>query len=188
MKIIKLEQDRIKVILSDSDLMEMNIDISDLTPNSPELSLFMCEVMDAVKAETGFSADQGQVIVEATSCDDGIVLMLTKIKKGYPYAKIRGVRAVKKNECILFEFADFDALLGMLINIDCKYVANMNLYKYMNRFYLAVPRGKIPLLIYEYSLRSRRSAVAESVVAEYGRLIAGGYKLADMALDLKKMY
>ncbi len=182
MKIIKLEQDRVKVILSEDDLAAMNIDASAITPDSAKLSLFMCEVMEAVKAQTGFSAEKGQVIVDATSSDGGMVLILSKRA---------GVRLIgahhRKNEYVMFEFSDFDALSGLLVNIDTDYAVSMRLYKYKNRFYMAVPRRRIPILIYEYSLKNRRSPVAESVVSEYGRLLAGGYKLADIVSDLKKM-
>lgn len=187
MKIIRIEQDRIKVELTADDLQDMNIDISKLTPNSPELSLFLCDIMDAVKEETGFSLDSGQVVVEASSGEGGIVLMLSRIRRGIDRSRIRGVRAVRKNETVIFEFYRFEDLAGLLLNIDRKYIENMRLYMYHSEFYLAVPRSGIPVLIYEYSMKNRRSSVAESILAEYGRFIADGDKLCIMANDLKKI-
>ena len=45
MKIVKLEPDRIKVILSESDLESMHINSRTLSPDSPELNLFLYEIM-----------------------------------------------------------------------------------------------------------------------------------------------
>lgn len=80
MKIVRVEQDKIKVILSEGDLIDMNIDVESLLPNSPELSGFLRTVIDAVKKETGFSLENGQVTVEATTYCGGIILMLSKVR------------------------------------------------------------------------------------------------------------
>ena len=187
MKIVRLEQDRIKVILSESDLMDMNIDIDSLAPNSPELSVFLRAVMDEVRRETGFSLENGQVTVEATTYCGGIVLMLSRAKikdKG----KIKGVKVSSgKKESIIFEFCDFDALSGMLVNIEKRYILAMRLYSLNGSFYLAVPKNSVPFLIYEFALSSKKSAVSESVLAEYGDFLADGNRLFCMVKGLKKI-
>ncbi len=187
MKIVRLEQDKIKVVLSDADLENMNIDASSLSPTSPELSLFLCEVMDAVKAQTGFSAEQGQVVVEAAQEPGGIVLLLSKHPNTSDKCKNRSIRTARKNDCAVFEFLSFENLIGMLRNVSPLYLLNMRLYSYNDKFYLSVPRRRIPILIYEYSFKNRKSAVAESILAEYGSLLAGGYKLMCISTGLKKL-
>lgn len=182
MKIIRLEADRIKVFLSERDLSDMHIDASSLSPDSPELSLFLCEVLDAVKAETGFSAEQGQIIAEATNNGDGIELMLSHVKK----APSKG-RGSQRSGYTTFEFSGFDSLCGMLINVAPPYLAAMRLYTYRDRFYLAVPRRKIPALVYEYSIKNHRTSPAESFLGEHGKLLADGYRLLCMSFALKKM-
>lgn len=182
MKIVKLESDRIKVILSESDLESMHINPQTLSPSSPELTLFLCEVMTAVKKETGFSLEQGQALVEATKSDDGIVLIISRTSE-------EGIRIqpAKKNDCAVFEFLSFDNLTGLIKNISPAYLVPMRLYSYSGKFYLAVPKRRIPILIYEYSFKNRKSPVAESVLLEYGQLLAGGYRLMKMASGLKKL-
>lgn len=185
MKIVKLEKDRIKVILSESDLENMNIDARTLSPASPELAPLLCKVMDAVKAQTGFSLKDGQAIVEATLLDDGIVLMLSK-----PEAEINDAQPVhspRKSECAVFEFLSTDHLLGMIKNVSPIYLLTMRLYSYSGKFYLAVPRRRIPVLIYEYSFKNRKSPIAESKLAEYGEFLAGGYRLMCISAGLKKI-
>lgn len=186
MKIIRLEQDKIKVILSESDLMDMNIDIESLAPNSPELSVFLRTVIDEVKRETGFSMENGQVTVEATTYCGGIVLMLSKARLKEK-SKIKGVRVSGKKESTIFEFFDFDDLSGMLLNTEKRYILAMRLYSYKNRFYLAIPKNSVPFLVYEFSLSSKKSAVSESVLAEYGTFLADGNRLFCMVKGLKKI-
>ena len=186
MKIVRLEQDRIKVILSESELIDMNIDLESLVPNSPELSGFLRIVMDEVRKETGFSLENGQVTVEATTYCGGIVLMLSKAKprdKG----KIKGVKLADKKERLVFEFCDFDDLAGLLVNSETRYVSAMRLYSLNGSFYVAIPKNSVPFLIYEFSLSRRKSAVLESFLAEYGSFLADGKKLLCMVSDLKKI-
>lgn len=182
MKIVRLEADRIKVFLSERDLSDMHIDAKSLSPDSPELSLFLCEVLDAVKAETGFSAEHGQIIAEATNIGDGIELMLSRAKKAPSAAHSR-----QRAGYAAFELSGFDSLCGMLVNTAPSYLVAMRLYTYRGRFYLTAPRRKIPALIYEFSLKNHRTSPAESFLGEHGRLLADGYRLLCMSFALKKM-
>ncbi|MBR4721302.1 MAG: adaptor protein MecA [Clostridia bacterium] len=186
MKIVRVEQDRVKVILSESDLIDMNIDIENLVPNSPELSAFLRIVIDAVKKETGFSIENGQVTVEATTYCGGIVLVLSKVRikdKG----RIKGVKVAGKKENIVFEFCSFDDLAKMLVNSEKRYILSMHLYEYDGSFYVSIPRHSIPFLIYEFSLNNKKSAVSESFLAEYGKFLADGKSLSTIAVGLKKI-
>ena len=186
MKIVRVEQDRVKVILSESDLADMNIDIENLLPNSPELSAFLRIIVDAVKKETGFSIENGQVTVEANTYCGGIVLVLSKTRvkdKG----KIKGLKVAGKRENVIFEFSSFDDLSKMLINAEKRYIVSMRLYKYGGSFYVSMPRHSIPFLIYEFSLNCKKTAVSESFLTEYGNFLADGKSLVNMALGLKKI-
>lgn len=183
MKIVRVEPDRVRVYLSEGDLLEMRIDVDSITPDSPKLGEFLCRILEAVKTETGFSADGGQIIAEATPRTDGIVIDLLHANK---IKKSESVRLVKKDS-IVFKFIEFESLTGMLKNISPTHLLSMRLYTYNGNYYVTVPKKRVPAIIYEYSLASGKSAVAESKIAEYGRLVAGGYRLISMATALKKI-
>lgn len=186
MKIVKLEQDRIKVILSERELIDMNIDIENLSPNSPELGGFLRTVMEAVRRETGFSLENGQVMVEASTYKDGIILMLYKTR-GRDKGRIKGVKVSGKRDSAVFEFHSFDDLGTMLLNTEKRYILSMRLYRHKNRLYIAIPKNSIPFLMYEFSLKSRKSAVCESFLSEYGHFVADGNKLLLMTRGLKNI-
>ena len=181
MKIEKLAPDKVRVFITEGDLLDMKIDAKSITPESPRLSVFLGRVLEAVKAEVGFSIDGGQVIAEATPEADGIILELYRVRE-----PSRSAKSVKRDS-ILFEITGFEALCDMLKNISPAYLLNMRLYLWEDNFYVAVPKKRIPAIMYEYSLKNRRAAAAESKVAECGRLIAGGYRLMCMATALKKI-
>lgn len=182
MKIVKLAHDKVRVFLTLSDLLNMKIDAESLSPDSPQLSLFLYEVLEAVKAETGFSMADGQVVAEAIPKADGIVLELSHLIE----SDEKPVRNIKKDS-IIFEITGFDALSGVLKNIQTAHLLNMRLYFYNGNYYVAVPKKRVPAIIYEYALTCQKSNIAESKIAEHGRFIAGGYRLMCMASALKKI-
>ena len=186
MKIVRVEQDRIKVILSESELIDMDIDIESLSPNSPELSVFLRRVMDAVRKETGFSLENGQVMVEASTYCGGIILMLSKTK---PREKnrIKGVKVAGKKESIVFEFCSFDDLSAMLLNLEKRHISDMRLYRHKDIFFVAISKNSIPFLMYEFSLKMSKSPVSESFLSEYGHFLADGHKLMLMTDGLKNI-
>lgn len=175
MKIERLAPNKVRVFVTEYDLLDMKMDAKSITPDSPKLSVFLHKVLEEVKTETGFSIDGGQVIAEAFPKADGIILEFSRVKEAAP----------KTN--VLFEITGFEALSEMLKNISPTYLLNMRLYLCDDNFYVAVPKRRIPAIIYEYSLKNRKAAAAESKIAECGRLIAGGYRLMCMASALKKM-
>lgn len=181
MKIVKLTRDRVRVFLTVGDLLEMKVDSGKLTPDSPQLSLFLYEILEAVKEETGFSMQDGQVIAEATPKDDGIILELSHLED-----REQRVKPIKKDS-IMFEITGFEELEALLKNIQTAHLLNMRLYFCDGNYYVAVPKKRVPAIMHEYALKSQKSAMAESKIAEYGRLIAGGYRLICMASALKKI-
>ena len=181
MKIVRLEPDRVRVFLSELDLFSMNIDIDSITADSSKLSVFLYEVLAAVKAQTGFSLEDGQVLAEATPKPDGVVLELFRAKK-----EEDAVKTVKRDS-VVFEIADFDSLSLMLKNISSAYLLNMRLYLLDGAFYVAVPKRRVPPIIFEYSIKNRKMRAFEAYLSEYGRLVAGGYRLICMAAALKKI-
>jgi len=183
MKIVKLEKDKIKVILTQSDLDNMDIDINDITPNSPEISKFLSEILRTVKEETGFTIEDSQTVVEATTFGMGVILVFSKVKKNY----VKGIKAIKKDDRVAYEFFGFDDLLGLLVNVDYASILDMRLYQYMNSFFITLPKNNVPILIYEYSLKNRSSCIAESLLSEYGRFLGDGKSILAMVLELKKI-
>ena len=162
----------------------MHIDLERLSPNSPELNSFLGEVLKEVKDETGFSVGDGKVLAEATPDSKGIILDLCHIPEN---ARLQDAAKPQKRDSIVFEMSGFEPLTEMLKNVSTQQLLGMRLYSMDGKFYVSVPKKRTPAVMYEFSLKNSKSPVAESKLSEYGRLIAGGYRLMHMGAMLKKI-
>ena len=81
MRIKKISSDKIIVQLTDSDLEYYDLDIDQSRPQAEDLHKLLFEVMELVKTETGFDPyNGGQVIVEASMSQNGMSLIISKIR------------------------------------------------------------------------------------------------------------
>lgn len=178
MKITRLSPDRVKVFLSENDLLDMDIDAQTLSPQNPKLGVLLYDILAAVKRETGFSIQDGQVIAEANAACGGIELLLS-------HPKTPGLLSGRAS--VTFEMADSSSLLYAIAGIPPSFLAQMRLYRYGNKFFLSVPRRKIPPVIYEFSFKNYNSPLAESFLSEHASLLADGYRLLAIHFGIKKI-
>ncbi|MEE0945072.1 MAG: adaptor protein MecA [Clostridia bacterium] len=189
MKIERVEGNRkVRVLLTENDLTEMNINIRTLTSDSPELTGFLYKVMDYINKETGFNAKSGQIVIEASPADGGVVLTVTKIIPERKTVKIDPctVKAKKKeNSKKLFRFTDFGALTSYLILADRNKLLDMKLYSYKDSFFIVSTVSDS--YIHEFSDRITALGTNDIFLSEHARHIASGEKLVSMADGIKKL-
>lgn len=199
MRIEKLSGDKVKVTLSTTDLVNLDIDISDLAPNSEELHSFLFHIMETVRTETGFNPYNGQVVVEATPSRDGISLIVSKIKpaiKQITKDEIkRGVtvkaRTKRTSDSAIFYFEEFDDLCMAMKELNEYELLRGNLYKLGDTFCYVTDNDKslsrcISVLT-EFSIKRSRYPLQLTYIKEHGELIAKGTKLAEMAEKLRNL-
>lgn len=189
LKIEIIEINRIKVTLTALDLIDMNISVKSLTPSSPRLHSFLHEVMEKVKEETGFNPYSGQVMVEATPSDDGIVLMVTKLseeplkKKRPKNIRVKGHRSAAK---ITYRFRHFENICRLFSYSDAKSFEKASLYEYMDNFYIIIPKN-MNTAISEFGDAKDTVILSESFLAEHGKLHAKNESLVAMAEGVKEL-
>ena len=189
MRIERVEGNRkIRVLLSQDDLHEMNINIRTLTPDSPELHSFLFRVMEYVRRETGFNVRDGQVVVEASPLGEGVVLTVTKIEQERRPRRINAysVRAKKKiYSDKIYRFADFEALCAYFRLADTDMAGRMRLYSYEKKFFVAA--ATVDRRIYEFAECIPPIGNSERFLIEHGSLIAQGEALKNMAIGIKNL-
>ena len=185
LKIEKIETNKIKVTLSALDLIDMNISVKSLTPDSPVLHGFLHDVMEMVKAETGFNPYSGQVMVEAVPSGDGIVLMVTKIaeKKKPKKVRVAGHRSASK---ITYRFGYFENICRLFEISDPNRFENAGLYEYMDNFYIVIGKDKTAGMS-EFGDARGNVTLSESFLKEHAKLHAMGKDLVAMAEGVKKL-
>ncbi len=193
MKIEKLDANKIKITLSELDLVDMNINVNLLTPNSPKLHNFLYEVMERVREETGFNPYTGQVVVEATPSNDGITLVVTKISEQPPAPtptkrKPKNIRAVKAKSTkkLTYKFRSFEQVLGLFSISQPENFSNGELFEYMESFYIVIPPNP-GLRITEFADMRECTELSESFLAEHGKLHAKEESLVSMAKGVREM-
>ena len=111
MRIEKLNKDKIKVTLTTAELINLDIDVKRLSPDSKELHTFLFHIMETIREETGFNPYNGQVVVEATPSQDGISILVKRLNKGIKkiteeqFKKVVSVKPKKKEpgtECVFY--------------------------------------------------------------------------------------
>lgn len=187
MKIMKLENDSIKVVLSDSDLTEFDINFEKITPESPEMSSFLSKVLKAVGEETGVFIDDGQIFIEAGKEGDSVVLIITKAHRIFSLGRRRRLKTVPKGDRVIFEISTLDEFFMMLAGVDERILERMRVYRYKTAFYVSVPRFPIPMAVYEFSRKCRKNIIAETILSEHGELIAKYEQVVKMAKEIKKI-
>lgn len=179
MRIEKLELNKIKITLHIEDLKMYNINARKITPDSPELHTFLCEIMKIVQSETNFNPFDGQVVVEATPDGDGLILMLSKIPAQKPrVSRLKAIKKApdKKNYVYIFSelgqleiffkaFPDFDTSKAKLYSINDLYCIVSEVYDRRFAEFCDIQKKNIHI----------------SFVEEHGKLIAQGEALAETA-------
>ncbi len=189
MKIERVEGNRkVRVLLTQNDLSEMNINIRTLTADSPELSNFLYRIMDFINRETGFNAKSGQIVVEASPADGGVVLTVTKITPERKKAKIdpKSIKVKKKeNTDKMFRFSDFDDLCDYLLEADSSVLSGMKLFSYMESYFIITTHSDSKIL--EFADKIPPIGTYDLFLSEHGNPIAEGEGLVKMAEEIKKL-
>lgn len=190
MRIEKLELNKIKITFLFEDLKMYNINANKINPDSPELHSFLCEVMKIVQTETNFNPYDGQVVIEATPCGDGLVLMLSKIgskpvKQSLP--KIKKIKAVKKKTIkreYIYSFSDFgkfEEFVRACPNFD---LGEAKLYS-IGGIYCVVT-DTFDCRLSEFGELCPVGKLTLPYLIEHGKLIASGKQFQNIAAFIKE--
>lgn len=192
MRIEKLTDNKIKVTLTTADLLHLDINIEQLTPDSKELHAFLFHIMETIREKTDFNPYSGQVVVEATPSREGISILVSKLSDGERIArgqlrKISSVRPkVKKSgpQYEVYYFDDFENLCGALVRLQDEAVSECALYRNKNSYCVMLGKSKrleqSALVLNEFSERKSFYPMQAEHVMEHWTLVADGEKLRSM--------
>ena len=195
MRIEKLEFNKIKVTIYPVDLMDMNINIKNLKPDSPQLHSFLSEVMEKIKEETGFNPYSERTVVEASPVGDCMVLTVTTFSDGNDNFKIsskKRVRAVLKNKTVknsIYFFENFNDMCDAISLLSDDSLMCSSLYKIENNFAISISSIKEneAFLMREFATNRDTHSLATDFLNEHAQLIAKGEKLLSMVNGIKKL-
>lgn len=151
MKIEKLTEDKIRIIMDASDIKLKNLDIKDILSKAIERQGFFLDILEKARNEVGFDADGCKLLIEAFSnSEDIFVFTITKYSsdiKNKTFTPNTQLRVKRKslnysNKQALYrlnsfdEFCDFCECLAKSYKFNIKNLSkNTYLYLYNDTYY-----------------------------------------------------
>ena len=195
MKIERIDENEIKVILTMNDLEERNLDFNSLNYNSPAAQELFWDMMEQAEIEFGFTAFDSQLSIEAIpDYNTGFVITITKlddeegfeslqnhIKNRYRKNDSKTSKRIKKtpSNSLIYVFENFDYVCDACKKIVELYNREVSIYKYNNSYYLIItknnlnPQSRIrfDLILCEYGNKVSMPGYFEGILNEYGKAI-----------------
>ena len=198
MKIEKLTEDKIRIIVNTSDLELEILDMKSIMTKAIDRQGFFVHMLEKAKDEVGFNTDGCKLLIEAfSSSDDILVFTITKYSEKEPLKNIDSSKKltvkrkslnIKNKEAIyrfrsFDEFCDFCECINKEYKFDIKKLSkNTYLYLYNNTYYLFMKN----IVIEETALKNFYSIASEFLIPvhysnnfenkllEHGKLIIKG--------------
>lgn len=167
MKIELVDENRIKVVLSCYDILELNFDVSSLSTDTAETKLIFKNILKKAEEQIGFYANVDKILAEAVpSAKDGYVIYITKIAE-----------KEKANNATVFSFIDFSTLKTAVKAYVDGFRGNTDLFVLDNKYYLVFngvsneTLKKTEIMLTEFGEKIINPVMFVSILNEYGKLL-----------------
>ncbi|WP_026485825.1 adaptor protein MecA [Caldanaerobius polysaccharolyticus] len=169
MKIEKISDNKLRILITASDLRERDLDIEDLyRDNSKAHSLFW-DIIYQAYLEESFDVDDSKLIIEvAPVSSDSFVVIVTRIPNNIISKKIMRENTALKN---VYSFDAIEDLMNLSHRILGLFRGSSTLYKYKDKYVLVMfgyLTKKVQAIISEYGHKENTS---EALLNEYGNKI-----------------
>lgn len=197
MKIEKLTENKIRIIMSQEDLENQNIDLHTIMTKTTESQRIFLKLLNKAQKEVNFNTDGCKLLIEAFSCDGFLVFTITKYldtsinKASFPDSNKKTLKVKRKttnqnSALCIYSFSDFETFCNL-----CNFFKNTpslsirglvkeaTLYEYNNTYYLLLNHinlthknlTKFYSYMSEFAQPISHSAEFESKIKEHGKSI-----------------
>lgn len=151
MKIEKLTENKIRIILNTEDLEKNNVDFKSFVTNSSQSQDLLLTILNRAEQEIGFYTKDSKILIEAfASSDEQIIFTITKFSpENVQTISPKKTLTVKRrnlplnNKIAIYSFANFDSFCDFCDNLTINLLKNMknfckniSLYLYNDTYYL----------------------------------------------------
>ncbi len=195
MKIERISDNKIKVMIDGNEARAWNISFKNISENTPEVQKMFWTAIRLAEKNVDFSVDGAKLFVEAVKAEepeDGFGMMITRVvSQDELDAAISGcnyrgrikrtlLRATVSGRGI-YKFRDFETVCAVAEEISDTFRGESTLYKYDGAFYLyLVPDGccsykDVEALLLEFGSKIQSCQYMHGRLNEYGeKMIAEG--------------
>lgn len=165
MNIKKINEDKLKVILSSNDLDEKNIDIDSFLANPIESQNLFFEILDLAEEKFNFEIENNKAIIEAISLDNNNIFILT-------ITKLKNDNYTYMNNSKIYYFENINDLFNVY-SICKKYnlqLDDCDVYKFSNKYYFLLNKENVLLesFLSEFSFPIKNYSLLKDIFIEYG--------------------
>lgn len=188
MKIEKLTENKIQIIINPADLESGNLNVSHLTTTTIQEHAFFTKILEKAKQEVGFETEGCKLLIEIFSSNDEFLIFTitkyTSLEKKKPVAKRKIPNTSDNNLIYKFdsfeEFCEFCSCINTFKNFNIRLLSKkIDLYFYQNTYYLLIKninnsyvnKKVLYSLISEFSIPMSFSSAFENKLIEYGNII-----------------
>ena len=196
MKIEKLTDNKIRIILNIDDLTEKNINVHTLIRNTDISQKLFTKILKQAKKEVGFDVQDSKLLIEAFVSTDGyFILTFTKLTNELSTSKseqlVARPKAKRKKvnflcDTAVYEFDSFDEFCSFCIYLDNsklgtlkKFAKSISLYEYEFKYFLVFSKintdfenvSLFYVSISEFAKLVSNSPSFASKLVEYGKII-----------------
>lgn len=175
MKIELIDENRIKVILSCYDILELNFDISSMSVDTNEARLLFKDVLKEAEEKFGFTANVDRIMVETVPTPkEGYIIYITKLNNNLSIIK-NGIE--KEDISVVFCFFDFFTLKSAVKSVENMFYGSSDLFSLDNKYYLVLDSvleenfKKTEVMLTDFGDKIGNSSLFESVLNEYGKML-----------------
>lgn len=160
MQIKKLNNNKLKVVLSKKDLKENDIDLNTFMANSLDSQELFLDILDIAEEKFNFYVDDSKLLIESISlANDIFIFTITKVNENIS-------TSTSINNIYCFDSFDHLADALKLINLSIN-----KIYTYNNRFYLILDKDNdLNYILNEFSDYKISSDYLENIFIEHGTL------------------
>ncbi len=170
MKIEKISENKIRILITAADLKKKNIEIDDLYYDNTKAQSLFWELLYEAYMEESFDVENSKLIVEvAPVAYDSFVIIVTRIPNTKPV--LFTGKPPKSYLNNYFQFESFDEFLELSKEIDGLFSGESSLYKYQQWYVLSLSgflTKKAQATLEEYGMKVNTSA---GVLNEHGKLL-----------------
>jgi len=153
MKIEKISDNKLKIVLTKQDLIDKHIDIKNLNPNSMESQNLFFDLLQEIESYHDFDLEDSQILLEGVSTTNGsMILTITKRNDDFIETKKTPKLIVKKkkentnlaNTEFIYKFDNLDNFIDFSSSIKALPKRYINtLYKLKENYYLTLKIANI---------------------------------------------
>ena len=194
MKIEKLTDNKIRIILNTDELQAQNIDVKSLVNNTDLAQGLFKHILKRAEKEVGFVVADSKLLIEAFVSSEGFfIITFTKFKSDIKTTtcknsklKVKRKTPFNASKNVIFMFNNFDEFCNLCTYINNCYLDNISkiakkivLYEYNSNFYLSISdiNNELSTLssfytsISEFAKLISNSTNFESKLVEHGKVI-----------------